>query len=254
MSPSIPGLVPESHRILIVDDDADIRVIIRQSLAANGYEISEAEDGISAQQSCLQQLPDLVILDLMMPRMTGMEFVQWFREEYKEPFVPVLMLTALGDMDHKVEGITGGADDYLVKPFNYRELAVRVEALLRIKTLTNALYRRTGELEQANQQLSEMQATLISKERELVAMQMAGATAHNLGQPLTTVLLHCRVLEKSLAGLDNSLVNKLQAPINAIKAECATMNEVVGRLQVVNAGATETYVGSSSILDLGRGK
>ena len=233
--------------VLVVEDDADTRSIIRQSVVALGHFVVEAGDGLEAQAAVGQQLPDLILLDLMMPNMTGMEFMKWFRSEFPEPYTPVLMLTALGDVDHKVEGLTEGADDYQVKPFNYRELQARVQSLLRTKSLTSDLYRRTAELQEANERLSKMQAELIAKERELAAAEMAGAAAHNLGQPITTVLLHCRMLEK---GLPSGTAKAALDAVAAIKSECEAMREVMVKLKSADARATTAYVGAATIIDI----
>ncbi|MFN8389847.1 MAG: response regulator transcription factor [Bdellovibrionota bacterium] len=243
--------------VMIVEDSPDTRAIIRQSLLALGHHTIEAENGLVAQELCRKELPDAIVLDVMMPKMTGLEFVKWFREEVKSPFVPVLMLTALAEVEHKVEGLGVGADDYLVKPFNYRELQARLQALLRISVLTNDLYRRTGELQAANAKLSEMQNVLVAKERELTAAQMAGAAAHNLGQPLTTVLLHCRVLEKALAPLAESSdqgvrdsSRQVETAVKAIQQECGAMRDVVTKLKQSDGSAVKEYVGNVKIVDL----
>ena len=233
--------------VLIVEDDRDTRTVIRQSLVANGHHVIEAEDGVDAQSRVREQLPDLIVLDVMMPRMNGMEFMRWFRAEIRDTFVPVLMLTALGDVDHKIEGFTEGADDYQVKPFNYRELQARVQSLLRIKALTNDLYRRTAELQAANTQLSQMQVQLVTKERELTAAQMAGAAAHNLGQPLTTLLLHCRVLEKAVTGADTE---KALQTVRSIQSECEAMRTVMTKLKTADPKSTTEYLGSATIIDI----
>lgn len=233
--------------ILVVDDDADTRCMLRHTLAALGHEIVEADDGGKALERCKEQLPDLVITDVMMPNMTGTEFVQQFRDEFKECFVPVLMLTALGEVEEKVEGLDAGADDYLTKPFNFNELIARVRALLRIKILTEQLYTRTVELMRANEELSRMQEELIKKERELVAMQFAGAAAHNLGQPITSILLNCRILERGVAGSANA---EAGSAVAAIKQECLSVKQILAKLKAVNAHSTESYVGGTTILDL----
>jgi len=236
--------------ILVVDDDADTRVIIKQSLLSLGYAATESGDGLEAQAACKKSLPDLIVLDVMMPRMTGIEFIKWFRATYQEPFVPVLMLTALGDIEQKVEGLTSGADDYLVKPFNYRELQARVQALLRIKDLTNELFRHTAELIAANARLSEMQQTLVRKERELVAAQMAGAAAHNIGQPLTAALLQCRMLEKSLEKFEDGAAAQASKAARAIRSECESIKEIVSKLQTADPTAVTEYLPGKTILDL----
>lgn len=246
-----------SSLILIVDDDADTRSVIRQSLHATGYQVAEAEDGLAAQAACKKSLPDLIVLDVMMPKMTGIEFITWFRASFQEPFVPVLMLTALSDVNQKVEGLASGADDYLVKPFNYRELQARIQALLRIKELTNDLFRRTTELLAANARLSEMQQALVRKERELVAAQMAGAAAHNIGQPLTATLLQCRMLEKNLERLQQSSSEEdkrsaLQAAqaAAAIRTECESIKNILAKLQSADPNSVTEYIPGKTILDL----
>jgi DNA-binding response OmpR family regulator len=244
-------------RILIVEDNADTRAIIRQSLIAVGYQVTEAENGCQAQVCCREHLPDAIVLDVMMPQMTGIEFVQWFRDEIRKPFVPVLMLTALGEVEHKVEGLRLGADDYLVKPFNYKELQARLHALLRIGVLTNDLYRRTEELQEAYARLSQMQAALIAKERELVAAQLAGATAHGLGQPVTALLLHCRLAAKSLAELDaqagagpQPAVEQLGKIFSSVQQECETIRDIMSRLKNVDTSKVADYVDGVKILDI----
>ena len=251
-SPSAPPSV-----ILVVDDDADTRAVIKQSLEALGHHVDEARDGVDAQEKCNVKLPDIIVLDVMMPRMTGMQFLKWFREAYTEPFVPVLLLTALTTIEQRVEGLVGGADEYLAKPFNFRELQARVHALLRISALTNALYRHAKELESANSQLEQMQDALVAKERELVAAQMAGTAAHTLGQPLTTMLLHCRVLSSTLAPLLQSESEKERAAAEqavktaqSIQAECEQMSHILAKLKTADGNSVTDYVGGIKILEI----
>lgn len=250
--------------ILVVDDDSDTRAIIKQSLVAMGWRVEEAKDGIEAQERLSPRLPDLIVLDVMMPRMTGLEFIEWFRETSSPPaapFVPVLMLSALSEVEQKFKGISSGADDYIAKPFHYRELQARAQALLRIRALTNDLYRRQLELLELNTKLSETQAALVARERELAVVQLAGAAAHNMGQPLTTVLLHCRLLMKGLesarigcgeqkpAALEAAIGESLKS-VTAIQSECEGMRSLLSRLKDADQSAVSGYVGEHSILDL----
>ena len=257
-APLISPVPVEPSLILTVEDDNDTRAIIRQALLAMNHHVLEAADGIEAQEVLKKQTPDAIVLDVMMPRMNGIEFVKWLRSEFKSPFIPVLMLTALGAVEDKVEGLTVGADEYLVKPFNYRELQARVQALLRIKKLTADLYRRSSELEAANTKLSEAQAALVIKERDLAAMQMAGAAAHNLGQPITTALLHCRLAEKACETLlgaasdtsGKSPAAQVQQAVKAIQHECETMRAGIAKLKTADASSVVDYVGKMQILDI----
>jgi two-component system response regulator MprA len=118
-------------KVLIVDDDAHIRASLRRTLAFEGYQVREAGDGTGALEAALDELPDLVILDVMLPGMDGMEVCRRLREVND---VPILMLTAREGTSSQVEGLDAGADDYLVKPFVKDELLARVRALLRRRT------------------------------------------------------------------------------------------------------------------------
>jgi two-component system response regulator MprA len=115
-------------KVLIVDDDAHIRASLRRTLAFEGYQVREAGDGMGALEAALDELPDLVILDVMLPGMDGMEVCRRLREVND---VPILMLTAREGTSSQVEGLDAGADDYLVKPFVKDELLARIRALLR---------------------------------------------------------------------------------------------------------------------------
>lgn len=118
-------------RILIIDDDESIVELIKINLELSGHSVSTAPDGIKGFALVKQELPDLVILDLMMPEVDGYTVAQRIRHYPETTETPILMLTALGMLENKVKGFNSGADDYLVKPFELEELAVRVKALLR---------------------------------------------------------------------------------------------------------------------------
>jgi two-component system response regulator MprA len=118
-------------KVLIVDDDAHIRASLRRTLAFEGYQVREAGDGSGALEAALDELPDLVILDVMLPGMDGIEVCRRLREVND---VPILMLTAREGTSSQVEGLDSGADDYLVKPFVKDELLARIRALLRRRT------------------------------------------------------------------------------------------------------------------------
>ncbi len=114
--------------VLIVDDDPGIRASLRQALAYEGYRVSVAEDGRSALRAAREQPPDVVVLDVMLPGIDGVEVCRRLREGGD---VPVLMLTARDGISDRVNGLDAGADDYLVKPFALDELFARLRALLR---------------------------------------------------------------------------------------------------------------------------
>jgi DNA-binding response OmpR family regulator len=116
-------------RILVVEDDAAILEALREKLRLEGYEVISARDGEEARDRLADVPPDLVILDLMLPKLDGLSVLKWLRKRTAE--LPVLILSARGREEEKVEGLRAGADDYLAKPFGLKELMARVEALLR---------------------------------------------------------------------------------------------------------------------------
>lgn len=118
-------------KIVVVDDDPAILGLIQINLEMQGHRVLTAPDGVAGFALVQQELPNLVVLDLMMPDVDGYTVCQRIRKNKATENTPVLMLTALGQTDDKVKGFDVGADDYLVKPFDIPELLVRVRALLR---------------------------------------------------------------------------------------------------------------------------
>jgi two-component system response regulator MprA len=123
-------------RVLVVDDEPALRDALESSLAFEGYEVTTASDGLEALDSIAANAPDLVLLDIMMPRLDGLTTVRRLRA--RGDSVPVLMLTARDAVGDRVTGLDVGADDYLAKPFELDELLARVRALLRRSTIVTA--------------------------------------------------------------------------------------------------------------------
>ncbi|MGI8770287.1 MAG: response regulator transcription factor, partial [Acidobacteriaceae bacterium] len=116
-------------KILVVEDEPNMVVGLRDNFEFEGYEVITARDGIEGLQRALEESPDLVVLDVMMPRMSGLEVCKQLRA--KRASIPIIMLTARGQEVDKVVGLELGADDYVTKPFSIRELLARVKAVLR---------------------------------------------------------------------------------------------------------------------------
>jgi two-component system alkaline phosphatase synthesis response regulator PhoP len=116
-------------KILIVEDEPDMVAGLRDNFEFEGYQVLSATDGVSGLEHALADSPDLVILDVMMPRMSGLEVCKQLKS--KRPAIPIIMLTARGQEVDKVVGLELGADDYITKPFSIRELLARVKAVLR---------------------------------------------------------------------------------------------------------------------------
>ncbi|WP_322867535.1 response regulator transcription factor [Aquicoccus sp. G2-2] len=116
-------------KILVAEDDAKVGAFVQSGLTEEGYTVDWVQDGRDALSYCLYNDPDLAIVDRMMPGMDGLSLVKALRAANNS--MPVIFLTALGDVDERVEGLTAGGDDYMVKPFHLSELLARVKALSR---------------------------------------------------------------------------------------------------------------------------
>jgi diguanylate cyclase (GGDEF)-like protein len=149
----------KKKRILVVDDHEDNIELLRARLEARGYEVEGASDGQAALDAVKRVCPDLILLDVMMPKMDGIEVVRRLKANAALPFIPVIMQTALDSTENKVEGLDAGADDYITKPINFAELEARVNSLLRIKSLQSDLAARERELSELNDKLRTISLT-----------------------------------------------------------------------------------------------
>ncbi len=120
----------DKYKILVVDDELHIRNILKFQLEKNGYLVLLAENGEEALQMVRKESPDLVILDLMMPKMDGFEVCKRIRENYQTTQIPIIMLTAKSDLPDRLKGLKDGANDYLIKPYSNEELLLRVQNVL----------------------------------------------------------------------------------------------------------------------------
>ncbi|MEZ4439341.1 MAG: response regulator transcription factor [Polyangiaceae bacterium] len=124
------------ERIVVVEDDPSLRMSLRAALRSAGYKVEVASTGPEGLELVVNDPPDLVLLDVMLPGMNGFEILQRIRESH--PALPLMMVTAKGEEEDKVRGLGLGADDYVVKPFGIAELLARVDASLRLRRLEEA--------------------------------------------------------------------------------------------------------------------
>lgn len=128
VTPILNNLLPHKPKILVVDDEANIRRILETRLTMIGYDIVSAADGLAALSICRHHIPDLVILDVMLPKLDGFGVCQALRQQSA---VPIIMLTGMADVTDRIKGLELGADDYMVKPFSPKELESRIRCILR---------------------------------------------------------------------------------------------------------------------------
>ncbi len=129
-------------RILLADDDADLRQLLTDILSVQGYEVLVAQDGEEALALAWTERPDLVVLDVTMPKLNGFAVCRLLKADRETATIPIMILTSRGDPDDRIKGLNLGADDYLPKPFHYNELAARVAARVRVKREADVLRER----------------------------------------------------------------------------------------------------------------
>ncbi|HEY4403468.1 MAG TPA: response regulator [Xanthobacteraceae bacterium] len=217
-----PAAQPERTigRVLLVDDNADLRSYVSRLLQERGYEVMVATDGEAALRSARERVPDLILSDVMMPRLDGFGLLRAVRADPQLNAIPLVLLSARAGEEARVEGLDAGADDYLIKPFSARELLARVSTNIAIAHIRNAEQRamarlnaelekrveeRTGELAAANRQLlkqieerERVEATLRQMQRLEAVGQLTSGVAHDFNNLLTVVLGNIGFLEKGL--------------------------------------------------------
>jgi two-component system phosphate regulon response regulator OmpR len=154
-------------KVLLVDDDAKLRKLLREYLEGYGFHILTLADGLSVAKTIREESPDIIILDIMLPKRDGLDVLKDIRMEYS---VPIIMLTAKGDDADRIVGLELGADDYLPKPFNPRELLARVKAVLRRlpdQGRSNAKRDKNMFIEACGLVLNKAKQTLLVKDEEV---------------------------------------------------------------------------------------
>jgi adenylate cyclase len=149
--------------ILVVDDVPDNVDILQMRLEAQGYEVVTAGDGLEALGKIRELLPDLVLLDVMMPKLDGIETVKRLKADPALPFIPVILVTSKADDSDVIAGLESGGDDYLTKPVDHAALSARVRAMLRIKALHDTVQDQAAELADWNRKLEERVAAQLGE-------------------------------------------------------------------------------------------
>ena len=150
-------------RILVVDDNATNIKVLQIRLAAEGYDVVTAADGEEALAAAREQLPDLILLDIMMPRLDGIEVCKRLRADPTFPFTPIILVTAMADTKDVVAGLEAGGDEYLTKPIDHGALVARVRSMLRIKALHDRAEELAAEVSQWNASLERRVAEQVAE-------------------------------------------------------------------------------------------
>jgi len=184
--PSAPA--ERSGTVLVVDDDQRNVRLMESILRGSGYQVVKAYNGEDALRLVETAPPDMLLLDVMMPRMSGFELCQKLKDRYETRLLPIIMVTALNALEDKVQALEYGADDFLSKPINKVELLAKVRSVLRVKALHDELEKNRLEIEKKNQKLIRMEGFKESM------MQMV---VHDLKNPLASIMGNVQLIQMS---------------------------------------------------------
>jgi len=182
------------NRVLIVDDNRQIRRMLRRHLMKKEYDISEAENGIMALAEVEKALPDLILLDVMMPGMDGFEVCKRLKQNPASSDIPVIFLTAKSEDDDVIAGLELGAVDYVTKPFSHKELMTRVNTHLELKAAKDTILLQREELKRANEKLKQSNAAL--KQANAAKDKFFSIISHDLGNLFNVLIGFSSILTK----------------------------------------------------------
>jgi class 3 adenylate cyclase/CheY-like chemotaxis protein len=236
-------------RILVVDDVEDNREILRARLESQGYVVDTAENGEAALAAVAANPPDLILLDVMMPRLDGIETVKLLKADNSLPFIPVILLTAKTDSKDVVAGLEAGADEYLTKPFDHGALQARVKAMLRIKTLQDQVSHQASELAAWNKHLEQRvsaQVTEIermSRLKRFLAPQIAEVIASEAGD--VALMSHRREITVVFCDLRGFTAFAETSEPEDIMDVLRAYHDVVGERIFFHEGTLERFAGDA---------
>lgn len=210
-------------KILIVDDTADTVELLQKRFQAEGYATAVAYDGEEGLQKVATEHPDLIVLDVMMPKLDGFKVCERLRKDENTRYIPILMLTAKSEMPNKIKGLDIGADDYISKPFNYKEVSARVKSLLAKKDAVN---------------------NLLEEEKTGALGKMLDEVAHEVRNPLVAIGGFARRIHKNLPEGDK---NREYAEIILNNVEA--LEKMVQQLFAVKS-ASFSYIESCDINEI----
>lgn len=211
--------------ILVVDDDKKLTLLVRGFLEKEKYQVAEAYSGRMALDAIKEAKPDLIILDIMMPEMDGIEACKRIKADKDTKMIPVIMLTSMSNVKDKVQGLNAGANDYITKPFNPEELIARVKAQLRIKFLENELLR---------------------KEEVEAVVKMGIATAHEINNPLTAIIGNIELVLMKKENISEENVTNL----NSILESALRIKEIVSKMINITRVVETEYAQGKKMIDI----
>jgi signal transduction histidine kinase len=213
--------------ILVVDDTPNNIRLLSKMLIEQGYNVRKALNGQMALVAIQTTLPDLILLDINMPEMSGYEVCEQIKKNPRTSAIPIIFLSALDDAMDKVKAFQAGAADYITKPFYLEEVLARIQNQLTIKRLQTQLQDRNKELQQALTDLKTAQAQLVQKEKMIALGQMVAGIAHEINNPISFIagnLAPARSYIQAMLYLINQYQQEYPNPTPAIRAAVAAVD------------------------------
>lgn len=189
--------------VMVADDSLTVRMQLGELLEETGYKSLLVEDGQEALETVNRYLPDLVILDVVMPRMDGIEACRRIKNNPATQQIPVIIITSKNNIEDKIQGLNAGADDYLFKPYNPQEFSAKINAIFRMKKIQleaerNILARTNLELQGVNEKLKDTQSQLVQNEKMVALGQLVAGIAHEINNPLSFVINNMQIVQQTL--------------------------------------------------------
>ena len=244
-----------THLVLVVDDLPDNVTMLCAYLNAKGYNTVSANDGVKALKLAINDKPDLVMLDINMPQMTGLEVCKELKNRDDTKLIPIILVTANSSTEDIVSGFEVGADDYLIKPYNYMEMLARVRSMLRIKDTQEELIQVNRELDELNQNLEKKvteqvcELERVNRLRRFLSPELAKRiTAENADEILSE---HRREITVVFLDLRNFTSFSESASPQEVIYTIRELHELVGPIIFRYRGTLERFTGDGMMVFLG---
>lgn len=235
-------------RILVAEDDALQSAVICELLTQQGYLVRTATSLAETREGIRAEVPDLLLLDRMLPDGDGSTLCGELKQ-VSEPAFPIILLTARGRVEDRVEGLLRGADDYIPKPFHPQEFLARVHGCLRTLGLQRELQQKAEELARKHELLLATQARLVQSQRMAAIGEIGLAIRHEINNPLGTILGFTDLLLTQAEGFPEAVQRKLEA----IRRSTLRIRDVVKQLEGIQHDRTVEYVAGVQMTDLREG-